>query len=727
MTATHFKFRSIVEMQISKGLPSSIPFTLKRLWILFFTGVLILSSSTALFCAPQSSKLDSIHRIWLDESQSDSIRVGAFYDYINKGYFFSNSDTILPLSDELHAYAKAHNYQRANAFGFEWKGYYWMGKDDYPKSLDAFEKALKVYRETGRQKGLAKMLNLVGTVHRLQGNYPKALDCMKQSLKKYELIGNQQRMIYSLGNIGITYSQQGDYVNALIHFERALKISEQLGDQRSIGQLLGDISTIYSEQNENAKALEYLERDLEIATEIGEDQRRISQTLNNIGLVYLDQENNPRALEYLERSLEIRLKMEDQRGVAITQMNIALVYYKLGEVRRAFDFYQRSLALAIEVGDKNTEAKTMARMGDSYLELGNFSKSLEYCTKAYELYKEIGAKAGEKQTCSCLYDTYKSLGNCSEALLFLEELQILEVDLNETETAKKLQQMEFSKIMLQDSIVKSEEARRVEQVHNEELRHEERSRNIAFSLGGLLLILAAGLYARVRYIRKSRSILQIEKDRSESLLLNILPEEIAQELKEKGKADARDFDLVSILFTDFKGFTAASAKLSAQDLVSEINVCFEAFDGIMGKYNIEKIKTIGDAYMAAGGLPVPTNDSVKKTVLAALEMQEFISKRKVQNDADDKPAFEMRVGVHTGPVVAGIVGVKKFQYDIWGDTVNTASRMESNGEVDKVNISQATYELLKLEPEFAFESRGKIEVKGKGEMEMWFVSVKSEE
>ena len=130
--------------------------------------------------------------------------------------------------------------------------------------------------------------------------------------------------------------------------------------------------------------------------------------------------------------------------------------------------------------------------------------------------------------------------------------------------------------------------------------------------------------------------------------------------------------------------------------------------------------------MAAGGLPVTSDASVKNTVLAALEMQLFIAKRKADRDAKGLPAFEMRVGIHTGPIVAGIVGVRKFQYDIWGDTVNTASRMESNGEIGKVNISQTTYELLKADPEFAFESRGKIEAKGKGELDMWFVSLKAE-
>ena len=208
--------------------------------------------------------------------------------------------------------------------------------------------------------------------------------------------------------------------------------------------------------------------------------------------------------------------------------------------------------------------------------------------------------------------------------------------------------------------------------------------------------------------------------KSESLLLNILPAEIAQELKAKGKSEARYFESATILFSDFKDFTETAARLTAPELVEEINYCFKGFDSITEKFKIEKIKTIGDAYMAAGGLPIPNINSVRNTVFAALEMQAFMSRRKAQNETANRTVFEMRVGVHTGPVVAGIVGDKKFQYDIWGDTVNTAYRMENVGETGKVNISQATYELIKDDAAFTFEPRGKIEVKGKGEIEMWF-------
>ncbi|MEO8149969.1 MAG: adenylate/guanylate cyclase domain-containing protein [Bacteroidia bacterium] len=224
------------------------------------------------------------------------------------------------------------------------------------------------------------------------------------------------------------------------------------------------------------------------------------------------------------------------------------------------------------------------------------------------------------------------------------------------------------------------------------------------------------IFLMVFYFQEKRIFFQ---KRSEILLLNILPAETAQELKATGAAEAKSFDEVTVMFTDFKGFTTMSEKLSPQELVNEINYCYSAFDNIITKYGIEKIKTIGDSYMCAGGLPVANKTNAEDTIKAAIEIRDFMEHEKQKRQAEAKPFFEIRIGCNTGHVVAGIVGLKKFAYDIWGDTVNIASRMESSGKPGKVNISCSTYQLVK--DKFKCEHRGKIEAKNKGMIDMYFV------
>lgn len=207
-----------------------------------------------------------------------------------------------------------------------------------------------------------------------------------------------------------------------------------------------------------------------------------------------------------------------------------------------------------------------------------------------------------------------------------------------------------------------------------------------------------------------------EKRKSDELLLNILPEEVAEELKEKGFAQARLHEDVTVLFTDFVEFTRYSEKLAPAEIVAELDGCFKAFDEIITRHGLEKIKTIGDAYMAVAGLPIPHADGAVATVRAALDIREYIAQRRRKYPN----SFDIRIGVHSGPVVAGIIGVKKFAYDVWGDTVNTAARMEQSSEAGKVNISEATYALVKGQFECIY--RGQVAAKGKGAIAMYFVN-----
>jgi len=275
--------------------------------------------------------------------------------------------------------------------------------------------------------------------------------------------------------------------------------------------------------------------------------------------------------------------------------------------------------------------------------------------------------------------------------------------------------IELDSLHKKDSLL-THQALALVQSKNKTAQAEARTSLYVALAAALLALLGIGT-AYLAY--RDRQIIAKEKHKSDTLLLNILPAETAQELKDKGHATPRQYELVTVLFTDFKGFTNVAETMSPEDIVRELDNCFLAFDEIVEKYNLERIKTIGDSYMCAGGVPTVNKTNPADAVKAGLEMQAFMQKLKAQRQAEGKPYFECRLGIHSGKVVAGVVGKKKFAYDIWGDTVNVASRMESSGEVNKINISADTYTLIK--DNFTCEHRGKINAKGKGEIDMYFV------
>lgn len=253
-----------------------------------------------------------------------------------------------------------------------------------------------------------------------------------------------------------------------------------------------------------------------------------------------------------------------------------------------------------------------------------------------------------------------------------------------------------------------------------QIESQRQARNFLYLLGAAILTILGVLYWRFlssrRYqaqLETKNTLILAEQKRSEELLLNVLPASVATELKEKGKATARRHEKVTVLFADFKGFSVLANQLTASEVVDLLDQAFQRFDRIIRENGLEKIKTIGDAYMCAAGLPEPQEDHADRCVRAALSMQEYLA---------DHPQFSARIGVHSGPVVAGVVGLDKFAYDIWGDTVNRAARLEISGEAGKVNVSSDTKQLLDPS-QYQFTPRGHITIKNLGEVEMFYVDL----
>ena len=664
--------------------------------------------------------LDSLWGVWNDETKPDTSRAAAMSEIAWNGYLFSQPDSAFYFAQKSFDLAEKINSKKEMASALKIQGISFYIRGDVEMALSYYEKSLATYKEIRDSTSITKVLNNIGLVYIDLSDYAKAHDYYSQSLKISEEISNYNGIASSLNNLGNIYAKQSNYLKALNNYERVLKIFESIHEKKKVAGILNNIGLIYMELKDYPIAMNYFQRYLEVSKEIS-DKRRIGGAYNNIGLIQMNQKNYSEALDFFDSSYRVREEIHDKKGMSKTLNNIGTVYNQQMMYSQALDFYEQSLKIREEIKDKEGLAKTFNNIGVIFNKQGSYAKAISWCMKGLRISEEINILEERKNACGCLYDAYKALGNNKMALEYHELKMILDDSLQAEETVKRLQQMEFAKQMLADSLRQEEENLRIQIANEREVSKKNRTRNIVLIIALFLLMGAIAIHQRMIRNRRAKKTIEKEKDRSEKLLLNILPSEIAKELKEKGKADPRKFEMVSILFSDFEDFTQLSEKLDAKELVEEINACFKPFDAICAKYGIEKIKTINDTYMASGGLPVPDNDSVKNTVLAGLEMQEFIINRKKTRESEGKVYFEMRVGIHTGSVIAGIVGDTKFQYDIWGDAVNTASRVESSGEAGKVTISVSTYEVLKDNPIFKFQSRGKVKVKGKANMEMWFV------
>jgi class 3 adenylate cyclase/tetratricopeptide (TPR) repeat protein len=623
----------------------------------------------------QTPEIDSLRSV-IDKMPDDSLKVNAIIQLSGMFYRTSPADAI-SYGEMASNLAESINFPEGKAYAEKsiGMGYYFQG--NYIDALVSWQQSLKTFESIDDKLGVANMLNNLGAVHFNEGDDPKAIEYYLQSLQVSEDIGDKLRIATALVNIGAVYfNKKVTHDMALQYYLQSLPISQELGNYDAIGTAAVNMGEIYLERSDLDSAKLYFEKALDAYNQ--SVTGNVPYALNSLGKVYARRGEFEEAIRYQKEAYDLA----ESRGARLemTQASLGLANtYQLKEDHvSAIETLQQALLLAEEINIPYQLKDAYEGLAASYAANSDFGNAFIYQNLLTTIKDTLYNAAMDKriQSLTLNFDLEKKQG----------EIDLLTKD-------KALQELD--------------------------LRRQKTIRNFAGIVGILMLLLAGGFFHRYNYTRKTNRIIASEKERSDKLLLNILPHETAEELKEKGSATPKHYEMVSVLFTDFKGFTGIAEKLSPQELVEELNKCFLEFDHIIDKNNLEKIKTIGDAYMCAGGIPVENSTNPIDVVRAGLEIKKFMDDLRKEKEARGEDCWEIRIGIHTGPVIAGVVGKNKFAYDIWGDAVNTASRMESSGIPGKVNISGATYNLVK--DFFNCDHRGKIQAKNKGEIDMYLV------
>jgi class 3 adenylate cyclase len=576
-------------------------------------------------------------------------------------------------------------------------------------SMLAIEAAVRA----GSAKFEAESRINLGHTAQKRGEFRRAL-AMHAEIEALLKKGGTERQWGNLETLmGNCHSKLGNLSAALECHQKSLSHFEKSNDKRGIKSSMNNIAIVYANQKRLEKALEIF-KGITAFDLAAKDTFALASDLRNEALCLIEMKRQTEALPLLDSARTLYARNGNLAGVAESNGAIGVVLYETGNYEKAHPHFEEEIRVYTQLGKKHDLGGGYINLGRNAIRLRRFDVAEKSIRQGLEIVRSLGHKEYISIGYLSLAQLDSARNNLRSAFEHFKMYKLYEDSiLNET-TTEQLAEMDarFESERKEQEI---ELLNKDSQIQQKEIAKQKLVRN-GF-VGGFALMLA---FAAIFFVQRNR--IQKEKDRSEELLLNILPYETAQELKTKGTADAQHIDEVTVLFTDFKGFTQLSEKLSPKELVAEINDCFSEFDRICERHGIEKIKTIGDAYMAAGGLPTANHTHAVDVVKAACEIRDFMNRRynSVANQLSVENRFQVRIGVHTGPVVAGIVGLKKFQYDIWGDTVNTANRMETSGEVGMVNISQSTYELVK--DRFSCTYRGEVEAKGKGMLKMYFVA-----
>ncbi len=594
---------------------------------------------------------------------------------------------------------------------------------------------LLLMEELGKFEGLdAKALvqKIQGHIAFKQSAYREALVFFEHSLKMYEELGDRIGVASCVGNMGIVFEVTGSHKKAMEYYRRALVLNEELEDHSNAAVITGNLGNVFCLIGSFADALEHYERALQMHRGLGNRTGEADATFN-ISNVYLSTGSYPEALEHNDNALKIYEEIGDRSGVAQATGSKGSVFGKTDSYTESMENYKRALQIHKELGERSAEANVTCNIGSIYGSTGSYTEAREHFERALKIHEELGERTGVARASGLLAEVLLDMELIEEAVSVLTRMENSPIsapgvrsehighwalvkersgDL-EAAQAKLIEAL----AVVSDSGLRLEQAgfhlrlRDMAQKRNDfegYVEHNNEYTRITEEVNGKDTITKMAVRAKQHEIEAERK----ETEKQLAVLHSTLPKHIADRVA-MGERVNDHHENAAVIFLDIVGFTSLASGLDPSEIVTLLEDIFDVCDTVINKHSLTKIKTIGDSYMcvALADDELPIEDIQIRTAMAALELVSAIDQ------------VQVRLGIDCGPVVAGVIGTQRMQYDVWGDTVNVASRLESTGEAGRIQVSEtfATHLGTRHRMSCTLKERGTMEVKGKGAMKTFWL------
>ncbi|RPI67408.1 MAG: tetratricopeptide repeat protein, partial [Ignavibacteriae bacterium] len=640
--------------------------------------------------------------------------------------------------------------------------------------------------EIGTQEALANAALTRGWTERLRGNSRVSIDHYQRALVLFSEVGDGHRIAHINANISLVEYSAGNYQSALEYGHRSLEQHTSIGDRRGMAKNYLDLGIVFYSTGDNPSALEHFRRALALYEELG-DALEMARVIGNIGNIYDALGDYPQALQHFERAIAIQQEKGDLYSVALVTSNIGMVYHNLCNYESSLEYFRRALALREELGDQRGIANTLGNIGLPLAGMARYPEALEHYHRALALHKKLGESERVTRVTGDIIHALLGSGAVDEAENWLTEFEVAHInhpDVVIKRTTARARILEHRE-QLDEAMVTFRSALTLARDHafpKSQVIVHRYLRELCLKRNDLAgYVEHSNEYNRITEEIRGKEVTQkltmmeaerkMEMERSEhqkhlAVLHSTLPKHIADRVA-RGETVNDHYENASVIFLDIVGFTTISEQLSSDQVVQLLEQIFTTLDAVCEKHDVVKIKTIGDSYMAVafphsvrndsplashvgeeGGIPSDARDEVCRAANAALDMLHAVSHIVSPTGSPDgspesspeSSPLQVRIGLHSGPVTAGVIGTTRMQYDVWGDTVNVASRMESTSEPGRIHVSSSFALALNSErakkqnSEMAvipsvseepgtwhLELRGETELKGKGTMTTYWL------